>query len=607
LYTLANFNHCLLHAPALHEMPTEERYALLLDRAGRLMRGDARDALAGVNAAVAGAPDLAQPMAQYWHWWQPWAARLFSTGMDAREADKAAGGNHRIDGYDATDERCNELFEGWHALVTTAPTSWPVDLWQAVLDYADQVLACAGLLATLTRADQGPGDVAYDKDTPANVRAIQRRYLALREEVVAGHGPTMRVLAGAVTTAAEYNLEVEQAALGWVEVPRVDVTAQRFHAMRDVGCVASVYYERWPNGWHGDDRYTKPRTPTGHTTRHSLDGVKQPGSLPPLANLVDPASTSVYEQNAQCAGWCPASVIDAQGAADRGLVQGVAWRGHFNPSGRDVRGPTALDTGGKPCITPHHNVCKAVGPHVLLGMYPTDLAMPELQKKLWAMCRANVFAMTPDQLDTLRTTYLPSLSTTDKKAASKAVCTMALRLEEPGPGGASPGAGVGVVPVYLHQSDMGRACRAWHTDPANTERGDWDERLKDLCKAHPNAAYCQCVARADSNSLMWPIYQHYTEGGFSHGSAQCWFAPCADPADKLVPTGLQGGPCQAPTCANVLNIHDTDYITTDVVNMITDCQAAAGGGGGGGAAGGTAALMVLATAATCLFILSRGA
>jgi len=126
-------------------------------------------------------------------------------------------------------------------------------------------------------------------------------------------------------------------------------------------------------------------------------------------------------------------------------------------------------------------------------------------------------------------------------------------------------------------SQNGPMCRAQYDSASSAAKdaaiGDWCSRFASTSEITvPTAPYdCGCALRDQD-----PIYQRLltvaTERGddvdFIFGNVGCWWAPCQNSVDNLIPSNVESNNCPS-ICANIVEISQTANINIAVNQSIT--------------------------------------
>lgn len=106
----------------------------------------------------------------------------------------------------------------------------------------------------------------------------------------------------------------------------------------------------------------------------------------------------------------------------------------------------------------------------------------------------------------------------------------------------------------------GNVCRQWfETQPFGIQ----DSTIQDYCLKH-NSNDCKCVNRSKQPSYIQLKRSQSINDG-------CWYVPCADSANYLVPTHLQNPTCPNQICQTVIDVAEANSVNIDNIKSDIVC------------------------------------
>jgi hypothetical protein len=121
---------------------------------------------------------------------------------------------------------------------------------------------------------------------------------------------------------------------------------------------------------------------------------------------------------------------------------------------------------------------------------------------------------------------------------------------------------------FTSTEDDGTICRAWAGLAANKQ---WaDASMIQYCRNNPNGSECGCINR-NSN----PVYNSLKVGNpYNDG---CWWIPCANIQNFLVPSDLQisaeaSAACPQYICEQVVNIYNNSDLSGENISQYINCD-----------------------------------
>lgn len=119
--------------------------------------------------------------------------------------------------------------------------------------------------------------------------------------------------------------------------------------------------------------------------------------------------------------------------------------------------------------------------------------------------------------------------------------------------------GAGPCSRLMSTGQDGTMCRAWATrEPVRS-----DTTKRDICRAHGSLDECRCLNRRENE-----IYQA-VEGSMQMPD-QCWFAPCQDFKNQLIPREMQTQDGCPPSCMVEYNV--VKGLDEELVDSLLGCH-----------------------------------
>jgi len=162
--------------------------------------------------------------------------------------------------------------------------------------------------------------------------------------------------------------------------------------------------------------------------------------------------------------------------------------------------------------------------------------------------------ITQAQLKTLKQRSTPATYTT-------AMTTLAATPSTTCPPNPTTGAPQTTCSTLKSTTEIGAYLRTWFGTLAPTVK---DPVETTICANHPTFPECACMLReTDPNYTAIRDIQGLPEA--------CWYTPCANSSDFLVPSTLMGATCPVTTCQTLTDYMSTHNITPQQPSNITIC------------------------------------